>query len=258
MDVVNDYGAVRGNVHSIESFGTVDGPGIRFVVFLQGCLLRCSYCHNPDTWNTEGGKEYTVTELLDEYEKYSAYLKDGGLTVSGGEALIQMNFVTALFVEAKKRGIHTCLDTSGATFRKGLRANVERMSRLIDHTDLVMLDLKHIDDEEHVKLTSVSNRNILDFARWLSDRGQRVWVRHVVIPTLTLNEKYLYDLGRFVGSLNYVEKVELLPYHVMGVSKWEELGWKYPLEGIEPPTKEEYQVAKTAFINGIRDEKTGK
>lgn len=246
---------VKGNVHSIETFGTVDGPGIRFVVFLQGCLLQCQYCHNPDTWDTKGGTAYTVNELLDEYEKYSSYLTDGGITVTGGEALIQMHFIIELFKEAKKRGIHTCIDTSGATFRKGLRSNVARMTELMEYTDLVMLDLKHIDDEEHKKLTSVSNKNILDFATWLSDIDKKVWIRHVVIPTLTLNDEYLYDLGRFIGTLHNVEKLELLPYHVMGVNKWETLGWKYPLDGIEPPTTQEFNHAQKMVVSGIRDER---
>ncbi|MGL5042310.1 MAG: pyruvate formate-lyase-activating protein [Culicoidibacterales bacterium] len=243
---------ITGNVHSIETFGTVDGPGIRFVVFLQGCMLKCLYCHNPDTWDLQGGTEYSVDGLLAEYEKYKNFLKEGGITVTGGEALVQMNFMIELFKEAKKRGIHTCLDTSGATFRKGVGANVRKMKELMDYTDLVLLDLKHINNEEHIALTSIGNKNILDFATWLSDIGVPVWIRHVVIPNLTLNDRYLYQLGLFIGTLKNIEKIELLPYHVMGVNKWDELGWTYPLEGIEPPTKEAFTRAQQIVIKGIQ------
>lgn len=246
---------LKGNVHSIETFGTVDGPGIRFVVFLQGCLLKCQYCHNPDTWDMKGGQEYTVDELLDEYDKYRAFLKGGGITVTGGEALVQMNFMIELFKEAKRRKIHTCLDTSGSTFRKGVPANVRKMAELMEYTDLVLLDLKHINNEEHIKLTSIGNKNILDFATWLSETGTPVWIRHVVIPSLTLNDRYLYQLGKFIGTLTNIDKIELLPYHVMGVNKWETLGWKYPLEGIEPPTPEEFKRAQQVVIKGIQDQR---
>ncbi|GBU10401.1 pyruvate formate lyase activating enzyme [Erysipelotrichaceae bacterium] len=245
---------LKGHVHSIETFGTVDGPGIRFVVFFQGCMLKCQYCHNPDTWDLEGGVEYTVTELLDEYDKYRNFLKGGGITVTGGEALLQMNFVTELFKEAKARNIHTCLDTSGATFRKGLAANVRKMQKLMDNTDLVLLDLKHIDDAKHRELTGITNKNILDFAVWLSESGVAVWIRHVVIPGITLDDSSLYRLGRFIGKLDNVERIELLPYHVMGVNKWEALGWKYPLEGIEPPKAEEFSRAQQIVIKGVKDQ----
>ena len=241
----------RGNIHSIETFGTVDGPGIRFVVFVQGCLLKCEFCHNPDTWEIGVGTDRTVAEVLDEYEKYRSYLT-GGLTVTGGEALLQFEFVKELFKEAKNRNIHTCLDTSGALFRLNFKTNVERMEELMKYTDLILLDLKHIDDEEHIKLTSITNKNILDFALWLSDHGVRVWIRHVLIPTRTMNDQYLYDLGKFIGQLKNVEKVELLPYHVMGVAKWEQLGWDYPLAGVEPPTPDEYNHSKEVLVSGIR------
>lgn len=242
----------KGLIHSFETFGTVDGPGIRFVIFVQGCLLKCQYCHNPDTWEQGIGKEYTVEAVLTEFEKYRSYMT-GGITVTGGEALLQIEFVKELFKEAKKRNINTCLDTSGATFRKGFATNVARMKELMEYTDLVLLDLKHIDNEEHIKLTSITNKNILDFARWLSDIGKPVWIRHVLIPTKTMSDKYLYDLGTFIGQLKNVEKVELLPYHVMGLAKWEQLGWEYPLAGIEPPTDEEYKHAKQVLVTGIQN-----
>jgi pyruvate formate-lyase 1-activating enzyme len=242
----------KGRIHSLETFGTVDGPGIRFVVFMQGCLLQCQFCHNPDTWEQGIGTEYTVAQVLEQYEKYRAYLTAGGITVTGGEALLQFDFIKALFEEAKKRNIHTCLDTSGATFRLHFKTNVERMRELMEYTDLILLDLKHIDDEEHKKLTSITNKNILDFAQWLSDIGKPVWIRHVLIPERTMNDTYLYDLGKFIGHLKNVEKIELLPYHTMGVVKWEQLGWDYPLKDIEPPTAEEYQHAKEVLIRGVK------
>lgn len=246
---------IKGKVHSIETFGTVDGPGVRFVVFMQGCLLKCQYCHNPDTWEIGCGTDYTVDELLDEFEKYRAYMT-GGITVTGGEALVQMKFTTELFKEAKKRNIHTCLDTSGATFRRNIPANVQKMADLMQYTDLLLLDLKHINNKEHEILTSVTNKNILEFAKWLSEINKPVWVRHVVIPGITLNMKYLYELGVFIGGLTNVEKVELLPYHVMGVNKWESLGWRYPLEDVEPPTDSEFAEAKQAVIKGIQQAKS--
>lgn len=246
-----------GKIHSFETFGTVDGPGIRFVIFTQGCILKCQYCHNPDTWKTGIGKEYTADQVLEEVEKYRSYIT-GGITVTGGEALLQLPFILDLFKKAKARGIHTCLDTSGATFRKNFSTSVKRFTELMEYTDLVLLDLKHINDAEHIKLTSITNKNILDFAQWLSDIHKPVWIRHVVIPTITLNKEYIYQLGEFIGTLKNVERVELLPYHVMGVNKWEELGWKYPLEGIEPPTTKEFEEAQSWVVAGIRASKNKK
>ena len=241
---------LKGYIHSTETFGTVDGPGIRFVVFMQGCPLRCKYCHNPDTWSMQGGIEKTVAQLLAEYDSCREFYKNGGITVTGGEPLMQIDFVTELFEEAKQQGIHTCLDTSGITFNPENRA---KFDRLIKSTDLVLLDIKHIEPTLHKELTAHENANILDFARYLSDNGIPVWIRHVVVPGITTDENYLYELGRFIGSLKSVKALDVLPYHVMGVSKYEQLGVDYPLKGVEPATQEQAAAAKAAIMRGIRD-----
>lgn len=246
---------ITGRIHSTESFGTVDGPGIRFVVFMQGCTLRCKYCHNPDTWNLQGGSERTVSQLIAEYESCREFYKNGGITVTGGEPLLQIDFVTELFETAKQQGIHTCLDTSGITFTP---ENREKFDRLIKSTDLVLLDIKHIEPALHRELTMHDNANILDFARYLSENGIPMWIRHVVVPGITTDEKYLYELGRFIGSLKSVKALDVLPYHVMGVSKYEQLGIDYPLKGIEPASQEQAAAAKTAIMRGIRDVRTKK
>lgn len=241
---------LKGNIHSTETFGTVDGPGIRFVVFMQGCPLRCKYCHNPDTWSMQGGIEKTVAQLLAEYESCREFYKNGGITVTGGEPLMQIDFVTELFDAAKQQGIHTCLDTSGITFNPENRA---KFDRLIKSTDLVLLDIKHIEPTLHKELTAHDNGNILEFARYLSDNNIPMWIRHVVVPDITTDEKYLYELGRFIGSLRSVKALDVLPYHVMGVSKYEQLGIDYPLKDVEPATQEQAAEAKAAIMRGIRD-----
>ena len=191
-----------GNIHSLESCGTVDGPGIRFVVFMQGCPMRCQYCHNPDSWTTDLNKKMSVDEILEKYEGVKEFLRNGGLTVTGGEPLMQIDFVTKLFKKAKEKNIHTALDTSGILFN---RNNTEKIDELLRYTDLVMLDIKHIDDEEHKKLTGCSNKNILDFAKYLSERNVPMWVRHVVVPNITYNEKYLTQLGEFLATLKNIK-----------------------------------------------------
>lgn len=241
---------LKGYIHSTETFGTVDGPGIRFVVFMQGCPMRCKYCHNPDTWSTGGGTERTVGQLLSEYDSCKEFYKNGGITVTGGEPLMQIDFVTELFEAAKAQGIHTCLDTSGITFAP---QNRSKFDRLIESTDLVMLDIKHIESALHKELTAHDNANILEFARYLSENGIPMWIRHVVVPDITTDEEYLYELGRFIGSLRSVKALDVLPYHVMGVSKYEQLGIEYPLKGTEPATKEQAEAAKAAIMRGIRD-----
>lgn len=241
---------LKGNIHSTETFGTVDGPGIRFVVFMQGCPLRCKYCHNPDTWSMQGGREMTVAELLKEYESCREFYKNGGITVTGGEPLMQIDFVTELFEAAKQQGIHTCLDTSGITFTP---ENREKFDRLIKSTDLVLLDIKHIEPSLHKELTAHDNANILDFARYLSDNGVPMWIRHVVVPDITADEKYLYELGRFIGGLKSVKALDVLPYHVMGAAKYEKLGIDYPLKGVEPASQEQAAAAKAVIMQGIRD-----
>ncbi len=220
-------------VHSIESMGTVDGPGIRFVLFLQGCPLRCLYCHNPDTWEKGIGSSMSVEDILLEYNKNINFYKNGGITVTGGEALLQIDFLIELFEEAKRIGIHTCLDTSGATFRKNNHKILEKFNLLIKYTDLVLLDIKEIDNLKHKILTGIENKNILDFAKYLSDNNIPVWFRHVVIPGYTDNPKGWYDLGYFLGTLNNIKALDILPYHTMGTGKYKSMGLKYALEGVE-------------------------
>ncbi len=230
---------MTGKIHSFETFGTVDGPGIRFVVFMQGCPLRCKYCHNPDTWVFSGGKDYAPEEVVKEVLKYKSYLS-GGVTVSGGEPLAQIGFVTELFRLLKQAGIHTALDTSGATFNPA----DDRFDTLIKYTDLVLLDIKHIDDGMHKKITGFSNKNTLDFARYLSENGVKMWIRHVLVPDITDDDTSLKKLKNFIDGLKTVQKVEVLPYHTMGEVKYEKLGASYPLKGVQPPTKERVENAR--------------
>ncbi len=248
---------MKGYIHSTESFGTVDGPGIRFVVFFQGCPMRCLYCHNPDTWDlhTEkngAGTEMTVDEILDMYEGVKEFCS-GGLTCTGGEPLMQMDFLTELFEAAKARGIHTCLDTSGITFNPSDSANRAKFDRLIKCTDLVMLDIKHIDDDEHKKLTGQSNKNILAFAKYLSENGKEIWVRHVTVPGITYNDEYLHRLGEFLSGIRTLKALDVLKYHDMGKVKYENLGMEYPLGDTPPLTNEQAKHARDVIMQGIRD-----
>lgn len=238
------------NVHSIFTGGTVDGPGIRYVLFLKGCPLRCLYCHNPDTQKFEDGKKMTTEEIVEDCLKYKGYFKTGGgITVSGGEPLCQIDFLIDLFKNLKKYNIHTCVDTSGVVFDRNNKELLEKFDELIKYTDLFLLDIKHIDNEEHIKLTSKPNTNILDFARYLSDNNKKMWIRHVLVPTITLKDEYLIRTKDFVKTLHNVEKIEVLPYHTMGVVKYENLGLDYKLKNINPPTKEEVRHAK--YLLGV-------
>lgn len=234
---------ILGRVHSLESFGLVDGPGVRFVVFLQGCAMRCQYCHNPETWQG-GGESWAADKLFDHLYRYHNYWKDnGGLTVSGGEPLLQLDFVTALFRLAKNKGVHTTLDSSGQPFCNDA-AYLTRFDALLRHTDLVMLDIKEMDDTKHRALTGHSNRNILAMARYLSDHGIALWVRHVLVPGLTDDEDGLRALDAFVQTLATVQRVEVLPYHTLGVAQWQRLGLTYPLAGVAPPAPKAVQRAE--------------
>ena len=234
-----------GHIHSFESFGTVDGPGIRFVVFLQGCPLRCQYCHNPDTWGV-GGQEYSVEEVVNRVLRYKNYFGDkGGVTVSGGEPLLQIDFVTELFTALKAKGVHTCIDTSGITFKADNEAVVEKHKKLLAVTDLILLDVKHIDNEACKKLTGQSNENTLAFARFVSENGTKLWIRQVLVPNITDGEEDLNKLRAFIDTLATVEKVEVLPYHTMGVVKYEKLGIEYPLKDVAAPAKERVLYAKS-------------
>ncbi len=235
---------MKGKIHSFESFGTVDGPGIRFVVFMQGCPMRCLYCHNPDTQNLSGGVEYTPEEVAAIALKYKSYLKGGGVTVSGGEPLLQIDFVTDLFKLLKREGVHTAVDTSGATFRSNDERLLVKIKELIKYTDLVLLDIKHTDDEEHKKLTGVTNKNILAFAEFLSENGVKTWIRHVLVTGITDFDEQLIKLRKFTDKLKTVEKVEVLPYHTMGEIKYKKMGIEYPLRGVNPPAPERIENAK--------------
>ena len=257
-----------GKIHSLETFGTVDGPGVRFVVFFQGCPMRCQYCHNPDTWKIEDGEEMTADEIIDRFERNRSFYQTGGITATGGEPMLQLDFLTELFTKAKEKGIHTCLDTSGIMFPKkhtgtdqnsereisltGISENMasdrmEKIEQLMSVTDLVMLDIKHINDEEHQKLTGQSNSNILAFARYLDSIGKPVWIRHVVVPGITFDEKELTELGLFLKTLRNVEKLEVLPYHSMGKVKYDNLGMDYVLKDTPQLTKAEAKEASTDF-----------
>ena len=234
---------IKGKIHSVESFGSVDGPGVRYIVFLQGCHMRCKYCHNPETWAMEGGEELTAKEVFDKAYRYRNYWKkNGGITVSGGEALLQIDFVIALFKLAKEKGVHTTLDTSGNPFTRE-EPFFSKFNELMKVTDLFMLDIKQIDDEKHKKLTGWTNSNILDLAQYLSDNGKAMWIRHVLVPGITTDDADLEKLRDFVGSLKTV-RFEILPYHTLGVFKWENLGIPYELGDVMPPTKEEIAHAE--------------
>lgn len=236
--------AVKGKIHSIESFGSADGPGVRYIIFLKGCKMRCKYCHNPDTWGADGVTEETAEEVLKKAMRYKNYWKNnGGITVSGGEALLQIDFLIELFKLAKENNVHTTLDTSGNPFTRE-EPFFGKFNELMKYTDLYMLDIKHIDNEEHKKLTGQPNKNILDMAKYLSENGKAMWIRHVLVPGYTDSEEQLTRLKEFIDSLDTVDRVEILPYHTLGVFKWKELGIPYELEDVNPPTKEEVERAK--------------
>ena len=231
---------MEGRIHSIESFGTVDGPGIRFVVFMQGCPLKCKYCHNRDTWNLDGGHTITSDELVKEIMHYKSYMDNsgGGITISGGEPLLQAKFITELFVKLKKKKIHTAIDTAGSL------PITDEIKGLLDLTDLVLLDIKHIDNEKAIKLTGTSNKNNIEFAKYLSNINKPMWIRQVLVPGYTDDETDLLKLKEFINSLNSVENVEILPYHSLGKFKWKELGATYELENVIPPSLEAVEKAK--------------
>lgn len=245
---------MKGYIHSVETFGTVDGPGIRYVLFMQGCPLRCLYCHNPDTWEFNKENGFSVDEILIDYEKYKPFLKNGGITVSGGEALLQIDFVIELFKKSKEKGIHTCIDTSGIPFNKS-ENYILKINELLKYTDLVLLDIKHIDDKEHIKLTGRSNREVLEFARYLSNKNIPVWIRHVIVPNITYNSDYLLKLGEFLGELNNIRSIDVLPYHDLGTSKYKNLGLEYPLEGTKTLNENHAKKAYDIIIYGMKEKK---
>ncbi len=237
--------SMNGRIHSIETCGTVDGPGLRYVIFTQGCLLRCQFCHNPDTWKLNMGKEMSVTEIIHDIKTYLPFFQasGGGVTVSGGEPLLQLDFLIELFKECKKLGVHTTIDSSGGCFTRAPHF-MEKLEELLPLTDLILLDIKEIDPIKHKELTGLSNEHILDFAQYLSDKNVPVWVRHVLVPTISDNDEDLTKLSEFIKTLTNVQKIEVLPYHKLGIYKWESLGLEYKLKGVEPPTEQRVKNAE--------------
>ena len=249
---------MQGRIHSLESFGTVDGPGVRFVVFVQGCPMRCAYCHNPDTWDMTGGTLMEPAYIIEQYERNISFYKDGGLTVTGGEPLMQVDFLLDLFTLAKQKNIHTCIDSSGIAFNPDNAALMEKMDRLMELTDLVMLDIKHIDPEKHKELTSQPNVNILKFAAYLNEKNVDMWIRHVVVPGITDDDEYLFQLGYFIGQFDNLRALDALPYHTMGETKYEKLGMEYKLKGVPPMDKDILLEKKQKILEGIKARRSEK
>ncbi|SCY21779.1 pyruvate formate lyase activating enzyme [Butyrivibrio hungatei] len=240
---------VKGAIHSIETFGSVDGPGIRFIVFLKGCKLRCKYCHNADTWDPNSEDMRTPDELLDFAERYRSYWgEEGGITVSGGEPLLQIDFLIELFKKAKERGINTCIDTALQPFTRE-EPFFFKFEELMKYTDLLLVDIKHIDRDEHIELTGLPNDNIFDGFRYLSDISKPIWIRHVLVPGITDDDEYLKKTREFIETLSNVKKIEVLPYHSMGQHKFETLGIPYKLDGVKSPSKERVDNAMK-ILNG--------
>jgi pyruvate formate lyase activating enzyme len=240
----------EGYIHSLESFGTVDGPGVRFVVFFQGCPMRCLYCHNPDTWKPGEGNRMSAAEILEAYKKNEVFYKNGGITATGGEPLMQLPFLTELFSEAKKQGIHTCLDTSGIMYRKERQ---EEFERLFDVLDLVLLDFKHSSESRHKELTGLGQKQVLEFAHALEERGIPFIARHVVVPGITDGVDHLNKLGKLLAGFSNIKGLEVLPYHTMGRAKYENLGIPYPLENIENMDAEKAKDARNIILRAFQE-----
>ena len=237
--------STTGYIHSVETFGLVDGPGVWYIIFLQGCAMRCQYCHNPETWAFTQDTAKTPQEAFDAAYRYRNYWRNnGGLTISGGEPLLQLDFVSEVFRLAHAKGIHTALDTSGQPFAPDNADWMAHFDKLLDHTSLVILDLKEIDDEKHRLLTGHGNANILAMAQYVAQRGVPLWIRHVLVPGVTDDAEGLRRLDAFIQTLPTVRRVEVLPYHTLGLFKWKNLGIPYPLEGVRTPTAEEVQAAE--------------
>ena len=239
---------MEGRVHSLETFGLVDGPGVRFVVFLQGCRMRCKYCHNPETWSLEGGELWNAKDLFDRAYRYKPYWMrngqlNGGITVSGGEPLLQIDFLIEFFKYAKEKGVHTAIDTAGNPFTLE-EPFISKFNELMELTDLFILDIKEFDEEKHKVLTKWTNKNILEMATYLSDHGKAMWIRHVLVPGLTDDKQGLEDLYQFISGLKTVERTEILPYHTLGLFKWENIGVEYELDGVRIPSAEEIKEAE--------------
>ena len=244
---------MNGHIHSIETFGTVDGPGTRFVIFFQGCPMRCQYCHNPDTWPMNGGTEMSTDEILSQFEHNKEFYVTGGITATGGEPLMQIDFLLELFQKAKEKNIHTCIDTSGISYNPENTDYNAKLDKLMNYTNLVMLDIKHIDPEKHKILTAQPNDGILAFAKYLEAHHIDLWIRHVVVPGITDDPKYLRNLGLFIGQLKNLKALDVLPYHDMGKAKYENLGIDYVLKDVEPMSKDGAIAAKKVIIDAIKE-----
>ena len=244
---------MQGRIHSLESFGTVDGPGVRYVVFFQGCPMRCAYCHNPDTWELNAGELMDSDYIIEQFERNRSFYTTGGITATGGEPLMQIDFLTELFTKAKAKDIHTCLDSSGIAFNPNNPELMAKFDKLIKVTDLVMLDIKHIDPEKHFDLTKQHNDNILAFAQYLSDNGVDIWIRHVVVPGLTDDDVYLEKLGYFIGGLKTLKALDVLPYHTMGAVKYEKLGIEYRLKDVPAMSQKTALEKKEVILKGIKE-----
>jgi len=245
----------KGKIHSLESFGTVDGPGVRYVVFVQGCPMRCAYCHNPDTWEMTDGTLTDPEEIIQNYESNRPFYTSGGITVTGGEPLMQVDFLIDLFTLAKEHGIHTDIDTSGIAFKPDNKELIAKLDKLMELTDLVMLDIKHIDPVKHKELTSQPNDGILAFVKYLEEKNVDMWIRHVIVPGLTDEDEYLYKLGYFIGGFKNLKALDALPYHTMGKSKYDKLGMAYKLEGVPPMGQKELLEKKQVILQGIKDKR---
>lgn len=241
-----------GRIHSFESFGTVDGPGVRYVVFVQGCPMRCAYCHNPDTWEMNAGTETDPAYIIEQYERNKGFYNDGGITVTGGEPLMQVDFLIDLFTRAKEKNIHTCIDTSGIAYNPDNKELVEKLDKLMTLTDLIMLDIKHIDNEKHLELCKQPNVNILKFAEYVDSKNVDIWIRHVVVPGITDIDEYLDKLGYFIGGLKNLKALDVLPYHTLGLPKYEKLGIEYPLKGVPAMDKSKVLDKKQIILEGIK------
>lgn len=240
------------NVHSIETFGSVDGPGLRYILFLKGCRLRCAFCHNADTWDLNSDDPRSADQILDHAERYRSYWgSEGGITVSGGEPLLQIDFLIELFKKAKQRNINTCIDTAGEPFTKEGEW-FTKFEELMHYTDILLVDIKHIDRNRHIRLTGKPNDNILEMFQYLSAINKPIWIRQVLVPGWTDDIEDLKKTRAFIETLSNVKKIEILPYHNMGAYKWEKLGMKYPLEGVEAPDQESIVLADKVLHGEIR------
>lgn len=235
-------GEIKGRIHSFETFGAVDGPGIRFVVFFQGCPLRCLFCHNPDTWDKDGGREIEATELASQILGYKNFIKKGGVTLSGGEPLLQSEFAEEVLRLCKKNGFHTAIDTSGAI-------PLSVCKGAVDEADMLLLDIKAIDSILAKKLTCFGNENAIKLLEYCEEKNKDVWIRHVLVPDWTLDADQAHRMGAFLKNFKCIKKVELLPFHKIGEFKWETLQLDYQLAEIQPPEPQQVEEIKRILIS---------